>query len=109
MVSGIIGRLIAHNIIDLIKHGKMTHSERMTEMYAACIASMGDSLWDGSAATIIVNPVVPNIKKYPHQNGRDRFSTHMEMGLSGAWLKRLLHTTFMHKFQARPGWKIIPE
>ncbi len=109
MVSGIIGRLIAKNIIDLIKHGKMTHSERMTEMYAACIASMGDSLWDGSAATIVVYPVVPNIKKYPHQNGRDRFVTHMEMGLSGAWLKRLLHTTFMHKFQARPGWKIIPE
>jgi len=109
MVSGIIGRVIANNIVDLVNTGKMTHSERMTEMYAACIASMGDSLWDGSAATIVVYPVVPNLKKFPHQNGRDRFVTHMEMGLSGAWMKRMIHSTFMHKLQARPGWKIIPE
>jgi len=109
MVSGIIGRIIANNIADLVKTGTMTHSERMTEMYAACIASMGDSLWDGSAATIVVYPVVPNLKKFPHQNGRDRFVTHMEMGLSGAWMKRMIHSTFIHKLQARPGWKIIPE
>src|SRR5690606_22797460 len=39
MVSGIIGRIVAKNIIDLIQKGRMTHSERMTEMAAACIAS----------------------------------------------------------------------
>jgi len=54
MVSGIIGRVVAMNIIDLIRHGRMTHHERMSEMFAACIASMGDSLWDGSAAVIVV-------------------------------------------------------
>ena len=109
MVSGIIGRVVARNIIDLVKHGRMTHSERMTEMFAACIASMGDSLWDGSAATIIIYPVVPDMRRYPNEEGRDLFVTHMEMGLAGAWMKRVIHHTFLHKFKALPGWKIIPE
>lgn len=109
MVSGIIGRVIAKNIIDLVKGGRMTHHERMTQMAAACIASMGDSLWDGSAATIMMYPVVPDMRKYPNEHGRDPFVTHMEMGLAGAWMKRMIHTTFIHKLQARIGWKIIPE
>jgi len=109
MVSGIIGRVVAKNIIDLIKKGRMTHHERMSEMVAACIASMGDSLWDGSAATMILYPVVPDNRRFPDEHGRDLFVTHMEMGLAGAWMKRMIHTTFMHKFRARPGWKIIPE
>jgi sulfide:quinone oxidoreductase len=109
MVSGIIGRIVAKNLIDLIEKGRMTHSERMTEMAAACIASMGDSLWDGSAAVILVHPVVPDFRKYPNESGRDLFVTHMEMGLSGAWMKRLIHSTFIHKLRGRIGWKIIPE
>lgn len=109
MVSGIIGRIVAKNIIDLIQKGRMTHGERMTEMAAACIASMGDSLWDGSAATIMIYPVVPDFRRYPNEEGRDLFVTHMEMGLGGAWMKRMIHSTFMYKLQARPGWKVIPE
>jgi sulfide:quinone oxidoreductase len=109
MVSGVIGRIVAKNIIDLIEKGEMTHSERMTEMAAACIASMGDSLWDGSAAVITVYPVVPDHKTYPNDAGRDLFVTDMEMGLAGAWMKRMIHTTFMHKLQGRIGWKLIPE
>ncbi len=109
MVSGIIGRVVAKNIIDLIKRGQMTHHERMTHMVAACIASMGDSLWDGAAATMIMYPVVPDKRSFPKGNGRDRFVTHMEMGLAGAWMKRMLHTTFIWKFKGLPGWKIIPE
>ena len=109
MVSGIIGRIVALNVIDLVKRGRMTHSERMTEMSAACIASMGDSLWDGSAAVIMVYPVVPDHRRFPNEDGRDQFVTHMEMGLAGAWMKRMIHTTFMHKLQGRIGWKIIPE
>ena len=109
MVSGIIGRIVALNIIDLVKHGRMTHSERMTEMVAACIASMGDSLWDGSAAVMIIHPVVPDYRRYPNEEGRDLFTTHMEMGLSGAWMKRMLHDTFIWKLRGLPGWKIIPE
>ncbi len=109
MVSGIIGRIVALNIIDLVEHGRMTHGERMTEMSAACIASMGDSMWDGSATVIMVYPVVPDMRRFPNEDGRDQFVTHMEMGLAGAWMKRMIHTTFMHKLQARIGWKIIPE
>ena len=109
MVSGIIGRVVALNIIDLVKTGTMTHGERMTEMYAACIASMGDSLWDGSAAVIMIYPVVPDRRRYPNDEGRDLFVTHMEMGLAGAWMKRMIQTTFMHKLRGRPGWRFIPE
>ena len=108
MVSGIIGRVVALNIIEEIKGTSRIHGERMTEMYAACIASMGDSLVDGSAAVIIVNTVVPNYQKHP-LTGRDVFSSSMEMGLAGAWMKRLIHTTFMHKLQGRIGWSFIPE
>jgi len=109
MVSGIIGRIVAKNIIDLVKRGRMTHHERMSEMFAACIASMGSSLWDGSAAVIIIYPIVPDFRRFPNEEGRDLFVTHMEMGLSGAWMKRLIHHTFIHKLQGRIGWSIIPE
>jgi sulfide:quinone oxidoreductase len=108
MVSGIIGRLVAKNIIASVLGKKALHAERMTEMYAACIASMGDSLWDGSAAVIIANPIVPDWKTYP-ETGRDMFVSSMEMGLSGAWMKRMIHTTFNHKLRGRIGWSLIPE
>lgn len=109
MVSGIIGRIVALNIIDLITTGRMTHSERMTEMFATCIASMGASLWDGRAVVINVYPVVPDRGRHPNPTGRDLSVCYMEMGLSGAWMKRMIHETFMWKLRARPGWTIIPE
>ena len=109
MTSGIIGRVVALNVIDLVKKGRMTHSERMSEMFTACIASMGDSLWDGSAAVVLTHPVVPDFRRYPNEEGRDLFVTHMEIGLSGAWMKRLIHTTFMYKYRGYPFWQIIPE
>jgi sulfide:quinone oxidoreductase len=109
MMSGIIGRVVARNIIDLIHRGRMTHGERMSEMLAVCIASMGGSLWDGSATALVLYPVVPNHTKYPNELGRDMFVTHLEAGLGVAWMKRMIHTTFMHKLRARVGWKIIPE
>jgi len=109
MISGAIGRVVAMNLIDLIEKGKMTHSERMTEMVAACVASMGDSLWDGSAVTLLMYPVVPDRKKYDNEYGRDLFTSHLEMGLGGAWTKYMLHHAFMWKFKAKPGWTLIPE
>lgn len=108
MVSSIIGRIAALNIVDLVKTGRMTHHERMSEMVAACIASMGDSLWDGSAAVMIIYPVVPDIKRFPNEADRDLFVSHMEMGIAGAWMKFMLHYTFIWKFKGLPGWKIIP-
>ncbi len=109
MISGIIGRIVAKNLIDMVEHGRMPHEERMSHMAAACIASMGDSLWDGSAATIIMYPVVPDPNRYPNEFGRDLFVSEMEMGLAGAWMKRMIQTTFMYKLKGKPGWKIIPE
>lgn len=109
MVSGMIGRVVAMNVIDAIEKGTTTHQERMSEMVAACIASMGDSLWDGSAVTIVMRPVVPNPKQYQNEYGRDLFISHMEMGLAGAWMKFLLHHTFIWKFKGLPGWTLIPE
>ncbi|WP_129626191.1 NAD(P)/FAD-dependent oxidoreductase [Candidatus Oscillochloris fontis] len=109
MIAGVIGRLTALNIADLINGGTLQHRERMTEMFAACVASMGDSLWDGEAAAIFMYPVVPDYNHYPNSKGRDPNITHMEMGTSGAWMKRMVHETFMHKFRGRPGWQIIPE
>jgi sulfide:quinone oxidoreductase len=109
MVSAIIGRVVAMNIVSLIQKGEITHHERMTEMVAACVASMGDSLWDGSAVTIVMHPVVPDRKKYSNEYGRDLFVSHLEMGLSGAWMKFMLHHTFIWKFKGLPGWTLIPE
>lgn len=109
MVSGVIGRVVALNIVSLIKHGKLAHHERMSEMVAACIASMGDSLWDGAAAVMVMYPVVPDKKRYATSSGRDLFVSVLEMGLAGAWMKFMLHHTFIWKFKALPGWKIIPE
>ncbi len=109
MVSGVIGRIVALNIVDLVKRGRMTHHERMSEMVAACIASMGDSLWDGNAAVMVIYPVVPDMKRYPNEEGRDLFVSHMEMGVSGAWMKRMIHETFIWKLRGLPGWQIIPE
>ncbi|MCA9970848.1 MAG: hypothetical protein KC425_11570, partial [Anaerolineales bacterium] len=59
--------------------------------------------------TIMIYPVVPDFRRYPNEQGRDLFVTHMEMGLGGAWMKRMIHSTFMYKLQGRPGWKVIPE
>ncbi len=109
MISGAIGRLIALNIISLVEEGRMSLQGRMTEMFAACIASMGHSLLQGSACTITVFPAAPNFIRYQNDCGRDTFSTHLEKGLAGAWLKRMLHTMMLYKARANLGWQIIPE
>lgn len=109
MAAGIIGRLVALNIISLVKTGEMVHQERMTEMYGACIASADPSLWNGLAISILLYPVVPNFVRYPESYGRDPFITRLEGGLAGAWIKRIIHTTMYYKAQAYPGWQFIPE
>lgn len=109
MVSGIIGRLVAKNIIGLIQEGKISYQERMTEMFTTCIASMGHSLWSGSAVSVIVYPVVPNYLRFPNSYGRDESITHLEKGLSCAWIKRIIHMSMIYKLRSRFGWQIIPE
>jgi len=78
----------------------------MTEMAAACIASMGDNLWDGNAVTIFTRPVIPDRKKHQNEFGQDLFISHLEMGLSGAWMKFMIHNTFIWKFKACPGGQL---
>ncbi|HHY66998.1 MAG TPA: NAD(P)/FAD-dependent oxidoreductase, partial [Alicyclobacillus sp.] len=105
---GIIGRVAAENVIDLIRGKEPSHHESMAEMPGACIASIGKSLWDGSAASIVMYPVVPDYKRYP-EYGRDLDVSVMEIGLAGAWIKRTLHTLFLYKMKGNPGWSLIPE
>ena len=33
----------------------------------------------------------------------------LDVGLAGAWTKRALHSAFLWKLQAKPGWQLIPE
>lgn len=108
MASGMIGKIVAFNIIDMINGKEPSHHEALTEMPGACIASIGKSIWNGSAASIIMHPVVPNFESYP-EFGRDLRVTDMEIGLAGAWVKRLLHTMFIYKMKGNLGWSLIPE
>ncbi len=108
MASGIMGRTVAENIADQV-HGKApSHHARMSEMPAACIASMGKSIWSGSAASIIMTPVARDFERYP-KYGRDLGLCDLDVGLAGAWTKRALHSAFLWKLQAKPGWHLIPE
>ena len=107
--SGTIARAVAETIADLIK-GKKRPPRRasMTEMGASCVASTGANLLNGSAAAMIMYPIVPNPEKYP-LTGRHPYHTRGEIGLFGHWIKYMLHHLFIYKAKARPGWTLIPE
>lgn len=107
--SGTIGRAVADTIIDRIKgRNKPAHEASMTHMGAACVASTGSSFLRGSAAAMVMYPVVPDWNKYP-ETGRHPRHTRGEIGLFGHWIKYMLHVMFIHKAKARPGWTFIPE
>ncbi|MEC1715907.1 NAD(P)/FAD-dependent oxidoreductase [Schinkia azotoformans] len=108
MAAGIIGRVVAFNIIDMIEGKAPSHYESMSEMPGACIASLGKSIWNGSASTILMYPVAPDYEKYP-EYGRDLKVCDLEVGLAGAWIKRSLHTAFLYKMKGNLGWSMIPE
>lgn len=110
MPSGIIGKAVAHSVCDLIKKGPNAHLHEasMAEMGAACVASAGKGLFDGTAAALTVYPVVPDFEKYPGI-GRDLDYTFGEIGLAGHWIKHILHHMFIYKAKLNPGWTMIPE
>lgn len=110
MPSGIIGKAVAHSICDLIKKGEgaKLHEASMAEMGAACVASAGKGLFNGTAAALTVYPVVPDFEKYPGL-GRDLDYTFGEIGLAGHWIKHILHHMFLHKAKLKAGWTLIPE
>ena len=110
MPSGIMGKLAASNIAEMIEHGGSAHigTASMADMGAACVASAGSGLRQGSAASMTMYPVVPDLVKYPN-TGRSMKDTFGEIGLAGHWIKLLLHYLFIYKAKARPGWYLIPE
>ncbi len=110
MPSGIMGKLAATSIAEMTKHGAsaQVHSASMADMAAACVASAGSGLRHGSAASMTMYPVVPDLAKYPG-TGRSLDDTFGEIGLAGHWIKLLLHYMFIYKAKARPGWHLIPE
>ena len=110
MPAGIIGKAVAHSICDIINKGNDAelHKASMAEMGAACVASAGKGVFDGTAAAMTVYPVVPDFEKYPG-TGRDTDYTFGEIGLAGHWIKHILHHMFIYKAKLKPGWTLIPE
>ena len=111
MPSGITAKLVADNIVDSINSGKesLKHKGSMGNMGAACIASAGYSLTEGSGISITTFPIVPDYEKYPETQGRKLGKTFGEIGLAGHWLKYTLHHAFMYKAKMKPFWWLIPE
>jgi sulfide:quinone oxidoreductase len=110
MPSGVMGRIVAQSIADrlLSKSDAPLHKASMANMGAACIASAGASLKNGSAAAMTMYPIVPDFKRFP-ESGRDLKETTGEIGLGAHWTKLLLHYLFIYKAKARPLWFLIPE
>ncbi|CAA6802845.1 MAG: Sulfide:quinone oxidoreductase [uncultured Sulfurovum sp.] len=110
MPAGIIGKAVAHSVCDMIKKGDDVelHKASMAEMGAACVASAGKGVLNGTAAAMTVYPVVPDFEKYPG-TGRDTKYTFGEIGLAGHWIKHILHHMFIWKAKLKPGWTLIPE
>jgi sulfide:quinone oxidoreductase len=105
-----MGRAVAMSIADMVA-GKSTspqHHASMAEMGAACVASAGAGLTNGTAASMTMYPVVPDYDKFPGY-GRSLSETTGEIGLAGHWMKHLLHVMFIYKAKGKLGWSMIPE
>jgi sulfide:quinone oxidoreductase len=109
MPSAMMGKAVANSVVDMIKGAsEPTHTACMAEMGAACVASAGKGLMNGTAAAMTVYPIVPDFEKYPGV-GRDMNGTTGELGLAAHWIKHILHHVFIWKAKLKPGWTIIPE
>ena len=109
MPSAIIGKAVARSIVDMIRGAeKPTQTASMAEMGAACVASAGANPFRGTAASIIVFPIIPDFERYP-EYGRDMNHTFGEIGLAGHWIKILLHHLFIYKAKMLAFWSLIPE
>jgi sulfide:quinone oxidoreductase len=110
MPSGVIGKIVAQNIIHALKTGKMEHKHKasMAKMGAACIVSAGYGITKGQAAVMTVNPIVPDWEKYPKW-GRNINDTVGVVGTAGHWMKLFMHYMFIYKAKAKPFWWLIPE
>lgn len=111
MPSGITAKLVADNIIEMVKHSnnELHHKGSMGNMGAACIASAGFGMTKGSGVSITTYPIVPDYNKYPDTQGRKLGKTFGTIGLAGHWLKLVLHYVFIYKAKMKPFWWLIPE
>jgi sulfide:quinone oxidoreductase len=111
MPSGVMGRVVAQSIADMIRKGATapTHTASMASMGAACIASAGAGVRTGTAAAMTMYPVVPDLERFPDGGGRNLADTYGEIGLGAHWIKHMLHFLFLYKAKARPGWFLLPE
>jgi len=110
MPSAVMGREVAKSVVDMIRNGtdKPTRKASMATMGAACIASSGAGIFDGTAVSMTMYPIIPDYEKYPSY-GRDLNYTFGEIGLAGHWIKHILHYVFMYKAKGNPFWRMIPE
>jgi sulfide:quinone oxidoreductase len=109
MPSAMMGKAVTMSIVDMIKGApEPTHTACMAEMGAACVASAGKGLFNGTAAAMTVYPIVPDFETYPG-TGRNLNGTTGELGLAAHWVKHILHFVFIWKAKLRPGWTLIPE
>lgn len=110
MPSDVMGTTVAKTIADRIKTGdeSIAYESSMARLGAACVASAGNGMLDGSAASMTMYPVVPNYEKYPDDHGRKKSLTIGKIGLGGHWMKVILHYLFIYKAKALPGWHFIP-
>ena len=110
MPSGTIGKAVAHSIVNLIREGDRAklRAISMAEMGAICVASAGTGFKEGQAISFTVYPLVKDFEKYPG-TGRDTSRTYGEIGVSGHWIKTILHYLFIYKAKLKPGWTLIPE
>ncbi len=110
MPSGVSGKVVALNIVNLVKKGEheLKHRASMAKMGAACIVSAGYGMTKGAAATMTVYPIVQDWEKYPKW-GRSIKYTMGEPGLAGHWLKWVMHYMFLHKAKGYPFWWLLPE
>ncbi len=71
MPSGIMGKVAAVNIVEMIRRGSSanTRSASMADMGAACVASAGSGLRHGSAASMTMYPVVPDLVRFQALDG----------------------------------------
>jgi sulfide:quinone oxidoreductase len=106
--SELTGKAAALNVAEMIEGREPCHTASMAETAGMCIASLKNSLTRGSACTIGIYPIVRNRERFPETSGRDVKSATVELGLAGAWFKRVLHHAFLHKLAGRPLWKYIP-
>ncbi|HNI69997.1 MAG TPA: FAD/NAD(P)-binding oxidoreductase [Marmoricola sp.] len=109
MPSGVMGREVALTIANrILRPGQSVERHAsMARMGAACVASTGVGLKGGSAASMLMHPIVPDFSTYP-ETGRSPATTG-EIGLSGHWIKLALHHMFLWKARHRPFWYLIPE